>query len=132
MWQPHPSDQSPDPDKAAVLVDVPDDPTGRSGKLLRNQGYIEKIPVSQPLLVWQRRHFDDRHRLRQQPRTRTLLVHHRRLSSPRQHHTNDRRHLPHDLLLRTALGHRYRPRPDDAAQRLESISSILAILNFRF
>ncbi|MBW4658322.1 MAG: phycobiliprotein lyase [Drouetiella hepatica Uher 2000/2452] len=45
MWQPHPSDQAPDPDKAAVLVDVPDDQTGRSGKLLRNQGYVEKIPV---------------------------------------------------------------------------------------
>ncbi|MEO1298204.1 MAG: phycobiliprotein lyase, partial [Cyanobacteria bacterium J06636_16] len=30
---------------AAILVDVPDDATGRSGKLLRNQGYIERIPV---------------------------------------------------------------------------------------
>jgi len=29
----------------AILVDVPDDETGRSGKLLRNQGYVEKIPV---------------------------------------------------------------------------------------
>jgi hypothetical protein len=28
-----------------VLIDVPDDETGRSGKLLRNQGYVEKIPV---------------------------------------------------------------------------------------
>lgn len=45
MWQPHEADQQPNPDQAAVLVDVPDDETGRSGKLLRNQGYIEKIPV---------------------------------------------------------------------------------------
>jgi CpeS-like protein len=46
MWQPHQEDgQEPNPDQAAVLVDVPDDETGRSGKLLRNQGYVEKIPV---------------------------------------------------------------------------------------
>jgi CpeS-like protein len=30
---------------AAILVDVPDDATGRKGKLLRNQGYVESIPV---------------------------------------------------------------------------------------
>jgi hypothetical protein len=45
MWQIHAEDQEPNPDQAAVLVDVPDDETGRSGKLLRNQGYVEKIPV---------------------------------------------------------------------------------------
>ena len=45
MWQAHEDKGSPNPDQAAVLVDVPDDETGRSGKLLRNQGYIEKIPV---------------------------------------------------------------------------------------
>lgn len=45
MWQPHEETQEPNPDQAAVLVDVPDDETGRSGKLLRNQGYVEKIPV---------------------------------------------------------------------------------------
>ncbi|MGK7891787.1 MAG: phycobiliprotein lyase [Leptolyngbyaceae cyanobacterium] len=45
MWQEHEDQQSPNPDQAAVLVDVPDDETGRSGKLLRNQGYVEKIPV---------------------------------------------------------------------------------------
>lgn len=45
MWQVHAEDQEPNPDQAAVLVDVPDDETGRSGKLLRNQGYVEKIPV---------------------------------------------------------------------------------------
>lgn len=45
MWQAHQDEQSLDPDKAAVLVDVPDDETRRSGKLLRNQGYVERIPV---------------------------------------------------------------------------------------
>jgi hypothetical protein len=32
-------------DNAAILVDVPDDKTNRSGKLIRNQGYVESIPV---------------------------------------------------------------------------------------
>lgn len=45
MWQPHEDDNPPNPDHAAVLVDVPDDGSGRSGKLLRNQGYVERIPV---------------------------------------------------------------------------------------
>jgi CpeS-like protein len=45
MWQVHAEGQEPNPDQAAVLVDVPDDQTGRSGRLLRNQGYVEKIPV---------------------------------------------------------------------------------------
>ena len=45
MWQPHEPNQEPNPDRAAVLVDVPDDETGRSGRLLRNQGYVERIPV---------------------------------------------------------------------------------------
>lgn len=44
-WQAHEDNQEPDPDSAAVLIDVRDDDTGRSGKLLRNQGYVEKIPV---------------------------------------------------------------------------------------
>jgi hypothetical protein len=44
MWHEHEDKQAPDPEKAAVIVDVPDS-TGRSGKLIRNQGYIEKIPV---------------------------------------------------------------------------------------
>lgn len=43
MWQAHDQDQPPDPDQAAILVDVPQDQT--HGKLLRNQGYVEKIPV---------------------------------------------------------------------------------------
>lgn len=45
MWQPHEDDREPNPDHAAVLVDVPDDETAQSGKLLRNQGYVERIPV---------------------------------------------------------------------------------------
>lgn len=45
MWQEHENKEAPNPDHAAVLVDVPDDATGRSGRLLRNQGYVEKIPV---------------------------------------------------------------------------------------
>jgi len=45
MWQEHQDTQEPNPDQAAVLIDVPDDETRRSGKLLRNQGYVEKIPV---------------------------------------------------------------------------------------
>lgn len=45
MWQVHEKDREPNPDQAAVLVDIPDDQTRRSGKLLRNQGYVERIPV---------------------------------------------------------------------------------------
>lgn len=45
MWQANQDHQEPNPDHAAVLIDVPDDQTGRSGKLLRNQGYVERIPV---------------------------------------------------------------------------------------
>ncbi|MCC5625240.1 phycobiliprotein lyase, partial [Nostoc sp. CHAB 5715] len=32
MWQEHDDDQEPNPDRVAVLIDVPDDETGRSGK----------------------------------------------------------------------------------------------------
>jgi CpeS-like protein len=45
MWQPNQAQEEPNPAHAAVLIDVPDDETRRSGKLLRNQGYVEKIPV---------------------------------------------------------------------------------------
>ena len=45
MWQPHQAGEEPNPDQAAVLIDVPDDDSARSGRLFRNQGYIEKIPV---------------------------------------------------------------------------------------
>lgn len=45
MWQGNLDERQPNPDYAAVLVDVPDPETDRSGILLRNQGYVEKIPV---------------------------------------------------------------------------------------
>jgi hypothetical protein len=45
MWQANQDTSAPNPDHAAVLIDVPDDETGRSGKLLRDQGYVERIPV---------------------------------------------------------------------------------------
>ncbi|MEB3229435.1 MAG: phycobiliprotein lyase [Leptolyngbyaceae bacterium] len=44
-WQDNKDLTEPSPDRAAILVDIPDDETGRSGKLLRNQGYVEQIPV---------------------------------------------------------------------------------------
>lgn len=45
MWQPNEEKGEPDPDKAAVLIDIPDDETRRSGKLIRDRGYVEQIPV---------------------------------------------------------------------------------------
>ncbi|MDJ0736558.1 MAG: phycobiliprotein lyase [Nostocaceae cyanobacterium] len=45
MWQDNLDDNEPNPNYAAVLIDVPDDETGLSGKLIRNEGYVEKIPV---------------------------------------------------------------------------------------
>ena len=45
MWQVNLDDREPNADYAAILVDVPDDSSGRSGKLLRNKGYVERIPV---------------------------------------------------------------------------------------
>lgn len=46
LWQDNQDEKEPNPDQAAVLVDLPDDASGRSGKLFRNQGYVEKIPVT--------------------------------------------------------------------------------------
>ena len=43
-WQANLSDSNPS-SSAAVLVDVPDDETGLSGKLVRDRGYVEMIPV---------------------------------------------------------------------------------------
>ncbi|MCS6959742.1 MAG: phycobiliprotein lyase [Pseudanabaenaceae cyanobacterium SKYGB_i_bin29] len=43
MWQEHGKEETPDPEKAAILVDIPQG--AHQGKLLRNQGYVEKIPV---------------------------------------------------------------------------------------
>ena len=45
LWQANLDNDIPNPDYAAVLIDVPDDETGLSGKLVRNEGYVEKIPV---------------------------------------------------------------------------------------
>jgi hypothetical protein len=44
IWQDNRDTQAPNPNQAAILVDLPN-PDGRSGKLLRNQGYVEQIPV---------------------------------------------------------------------------------------
>ena len=43
-WQANLSDSNPS-SSAAVLVDVPDDESGLSGKLVRDRGYVEMIPV---------------------------------------------------------------------------------------
>ena len=45
MWQDNKDMTEPSPDRAAILVDIPDDETGLTGRLLRNQGYVEQIPV---------------------------------------------------------------------------------------
>ncbi|CDN11161.1 MAG: phycobiliprotein lyase [Richelia sp.] len=45
LWQANLDNDEPNPDYAAILIDVPDDQTGLSGKLVRNEGYVEKIPV---------------------------------------------------------------------------------------
>lgn len=45
MWQDNLDDQEPNPNYAAILVDIPDSQVGQSGKFLRNRGYVEGIPV---------------------------------------------------------------------------------------
>jgi hypothetical protein len=45
LWQQDLDDTEPNPDYAAVLIDIPNDASRRSGKLLRNRGYVEKAPV---------------------------------------------------------------------------------------
>lgn len=45
LWQQDLDDAEPNPNYAAILIDVPDDATGRSGRLLRNKGYVETAPV---------------------------------------------------------------------------------------
>lgn len=45
IWQDNLDDRQPNPDYAAVLIDIPDDEKGLSGKLIRDRGYVEKIPV---------------------------------------------------------------------------------------
>jgi hypothetical protein len=44
LWQANLDDVPPNEDWAAILIDIPDDDR-TSGKLLRNRGYVEKIPV---------------------------------------------------------------------------------------
>lgn len=44
-WQDNLDDREPNPHYAAILIDVPDDATGRTGKLLRDRGYVENLPV---------------------------------------------------------------------------------------
>lgn len=45
MWQINLDDREPNSKYAAILIDVPDDETKLSGKLIRDQGYVESIPV---------------------------------------------------------------------------------------
>jgi hypothetical protein len=45
LWQQDLDDDEPNPDYAAVLIDIPNDTSKRSGKLLRNRGYVEQAPV---------------------------------------------------------------------------------------
>ena len=44
-WQGNMKDGEPNPNYAAVLVDVPNPENPRYGKFFRNQGYVEGIPV---------------------------------------------------------------------------------------
>ena len=45
IWQDNLDDAPPNEDYAAVLIDVPDDDTLQSGRLIRDLGYINKKPV---------------------------------------------------------------------------------------
>ncbi|MBF2067760.1 MAG: phycobiliprotein lyase [Calothrix sp. C42_A2020_038] len=45
IWQDNLDERQPNPDYAAVLIDIPDDEKGLTGKLIRDRGYVEKIPV---------------------------------------------------------------------------------------
>lgn len=45
IWQDNLDEHPPNPDYAAVLINIPDDQSGRTGKLIRDKGYVEKIPV---------------------------------------------------------------------------------------
>lgn len=44
-WQDNLEDKEPNPNYAAILVDVPHPENPRKGKFLRNRGYVEGIPV---------------------------------------------------------------------------------------
>jgi hypothetical protein len=45
QWQGNLSKKEPDPNYEAILVDIPNPQNLRAGKFLRNQGYVEGIPV---------------------------------------------------------------------------------------
>ncbi|MGD2184008.1 phycobiliprotein lyase [Lusitaniella coriacea] len=45
-WQANLDDSPPNDNYAAVLIDIPDDETGLSGKLIRDRGYVESMPVA--------------------------------------------------------------------------------------
>jgi hypothetical protein len=45
IWQDNLDDRQPNSDYAAVVIDIPDDEKGWTGKLIRDRGYAEKIPV---------------------------------------------------------------------------------------
>ena len=45
LWQDNLDDPYPNPDWAAILVDIPDGENKTQGRFLRNKGYVEGIPV---------------------------------------------------------------------------------------
>lgn len=45
LWQDNLDDPNPNPNWAAILVDIPDEQNKSSGRFLRNKGYVEGIPV---------------------------------------------------------------------------------------
>lgn len=44
-WQSNIEEKEPNPNYAAILIDIPDDETRRTGKLIRDKGYVEGLPV---------------------------------------------------------------------------------------
>jgi hypothetical protein len=44
-WLSNTKDSEPNPNYAAILIDIPDDATGITGKIIRDKGYVEGIPV---------------------------------------------------------------------------------------
>ena len=44
-WLANTKDSEPNPDYEAILIDIPDDETGLTGKMIRDKGYVEGIPV---------------------------------------------------------------------------------------
>lgn len=44
-WMATTDEKEPNANYAAIVIDIPDDETGLTGKLIRNKGYVEGIPV---------------------------------------------------------------------------------------